>query len=135
MPDEAALDTAALARAIAPVSGRLIVLFGSVVAGRPFPWSDVDIGTSGCDFWEGLRIGAALGRVLGREPHVVDLDRASDWLRFEVAREGAPIWQRDADTWQRFQAEAATRWFDVGPLVRRCAEGARRRWSRDARHA
>ncbi|HEY3358913.1 MAG TPA: nucleotidyltransferase domain-containing protein [Polyangia bacterium] len=106
---------------------RLIVLFGSVARGAAMPFSDADIGVAGVPFWRGLEIGAALAAALGREPHVVDLDETSEWLRFEVARDGVLLHAGAPDAWPRFQAEAAVRYFDLAPIIARCAEGVRRR--------
>lgn len=122
----APLDMAGLARVANRFPARLVVIFGSVARGRSFAWSDVDVGVSGCDFWTGLRLGAAIGAALGRQAHVVDLDRSGDHLRFRAAREGLLVREVDG-AWARFRAEAALRWFDVAPIVVRCAEGARRR--------
>lgn len=105
---------------------RLIVLFGSVARGEALSWSDADIGVAGAEFWTGLEVGAELESVLGRESHVVELDRASDWLRYEVARGGIVLREREPWAWARFQAEAAVRWFDIAPIVALCAEGARK---------
>ncbi|MBI1947999.1 MAG: nucleotidyltransferase domain-containing protein [Deltaproteobacteria bacterium] len=105
---------------------RLIVLFGSVARGAAHPGSDVDVAVAGLPFWQALDLGARLGAQLGREPHVVELERASDWLRFLVARDGVLLHQGEPHAWARFQAEAALRWFDLAPIVARCAEGARR---------
>lgn len=133
MPDAAPLDLDRLSRIAASAGGaRLVVIFGSIARGQPSPWSDVDIGVSGCEFWEGLRIGARIGAALGREPHVVDLDTASDALRFRVAREGILLWEAAPGTWTRFRADSAVRYFDVLPIVKRCAEGVRSRLLREA---
>lgn len=113
---------------------RLVVLFGSVARADAAPDSDVDIGVSGLGFWEGLRLGHALGEALGREPHVVDLDRATDLLRVRVAREGVLLAEGEADAWARFRADAIVRWLDLAPLVALCAEGARLRVLREGRH-
>lgn len=103
----------------------LIVLFGSVARGGAAPWSDVDVGVAGVPFWRGLEIGARIGAALDRPPHVVELETASDWLRFQVAREGVVLAQDDPWTWPQFQARAALRYFDVQPIIALCAEGAR----------
>lgn len=110
----------------------LVVLFGSVARGGARDSSDVDIGVLGANFWDALKIGAELGAAFGREPHVVDLATASDLLRFQVAREGLPLFQGAPDAWPRFQAESALRYFDVAPIIALCAEGARRRLAREA---
>lgn len=106
---------------------RLVILFGSVARGTAAPWSDADIGVSGVGFWRALEIGARLGAALGRESHVVDLDRASDWLRFLAARDGALLAEGVPDAWATFRAQAALRYFDLAPILELCSEGARRR--------
>ena len=103
------------------------MLFGSVARGQEVPWSDVDIGVVGLDFWPALKLGAAVASELRREPHVVDLERASDWLRFRVANEGVLLWESDPGVWACFRASAALRYFDLQPILLRCADGARRR--------
>lgn len=109
---------------------RLVVLFGSTVRGTARPDSDVDIGVLGGSFWEQLGVGSDLARVYGREPHVVDLATCSDWLRFEVARGGALLFEREPGLWSSFQAQAAMCYFDLAPIVARCAEAVRERLRR-----
>lgn len=105
---------------------QLIVLFGSVARGASRPTSDVDVAVAGLPFWRGLDLGARIGAAIGREPHVVELERASDWLRYLVARDGVLLHEGAPDAWACFQAEAALRYFDLAPIIARCAEGARR---------
>ncbi len=127
------LDIASLREIAARAAeARLVVLFGSVARGKAFPWSDVDIGVSGVEFWRGLEIGGEVAGCLGREPHVVDMDAASDWLRFNIAREGILLHEGTPDAWKRFQAEAALRYFDLRPIIRLCADGVRRRLREEA---
>lgn len=111
---------------------QFVVLFGSVAKGAPRPNSDVDIGILGGGFWDQLDLGSELGRELGREPHVVDLASATDWLRFEVARSGRLLYQAEPGVWPRFQASAALQYFDLAPIIARCSEGVRRRLVREA---
>ena len=111
---------------------RLVVLYGSLARAQALPTSDADIAVLGGTFWGGLSLGAELGAVLGREPHVVELEHASDLLRIEVARDGKLLYERDPDTWMRFRAEALVRWLDLAPLVKRCADGVRERLRREA---
>jgi predicted nucleotidyltransferase len=106
---------------------RLVVLFGSVARGTAAPWSDADIAVLGLPFWSGLELGGRLAARLGREPHVIELESASTWLRFLVAREGILLYQGEPEAWARFQADAMLRWFDFQPIHALCAEGARRR--------
>lgn len=105
---------------------RLVVLFGSMARGQAAPWSDADLGVSGLEYWRGLELGAALGAVLEREPHLVDLDTASDWLRYRAALEGVLLWEGEPDAWAKFQAAAMLRYFDLAPIIELCAGGARR---------
>lgn len=121
------------ARAAAACPGvELIVLFGSVARGQPMTDSDADVAVLGADFWGALRVGSQIARCLGREPHVVDLAIASDLLRFQIARDGVPLFQRENGAWPRFQARSAIGYFDVAPIVALCADGARRRLAREA---
>lgn len=124
MPSDAQL---ARLREIAGVNpaADLVVLFGSVARGTAAPWSDVDIGVRDLPFWAALELGSQLGAVLGREAHVVDLTTTSTWLQYLVAREGVLLFAREPATWPRFQADAAVRWFDIQPIVARCADGVR----------
>lgn len=120
-------------RSIAGADGSaLVVVFGSVARGEARPDSDVDIGVLGAEFWAAHRLGARLGAALGREAHVVLLEDASDQLRFEVARDGILLHESEPSRWARFQAEAAMRWFDLEPIVARCAAGVRARLQREA---
>ena len=106
---------------------RLVVVFGSVARGDASPDSDVDVGVVGGGFWDQLGVGAKVGERLQREAHVVDLGKAGEMLRYLVAREGIPIFEIDPATWARFQAEAAIGYFDFEPILKICAEAARRR--------
>ena len=104
---------------------RLIVLFGSVARGQASPMSDLDIGILGAEFWQGLQIGADLARLCGREPHVVELDRAPELLSFEIARDGILLFECEPDIWPRFRAEAIVRYLDFKPTLDLCVAGAR----------
>jgi len=131
------VDPSEIGREIERLEGRwpdvrLIVVFGSVATGKARPDSDVDVGVLGGGFWEQLDAGSEVGRLTGREPHVVDLATASDWLRFQAAREGIMAHERDAGAWARFRGEAAARYFDLAPIISLCAEGVRRRLLKEA---
>jgi predicted nucleotidyltransferase len=114
-------------------SAELVVLFGSVARGTPFRWSDADIGVLGGSWMEQLALGAELGRVIGRDPHVVDLARASEALRHEISSHGRLISETRAGAWARYRAESFVRWFDLAPIRRLCAGGVRRRLLRQVR--
>ncbi len=130
VPDPSPTDVARLLEAWPHV--QLVVLFGSVARGTARSDSDVDLGVLGGGFWDQLGAGADLGHLFGREPHVVDLGTASDLLRFQAVREGRALFQREPGNWARFQAESAIRYYDVAPIIARCAEGVRQRLRREA---
>jgi len=130
---ELPLDPLRLAAARYP-GARLVVLFGSVARGTAAAWSDLDIGVSGLDTWSALELGAELGELLGREPHVVDLDEASDWLRYRVAEDGVLLLEAEEGTWARYVARAMLGYFDLAPIIELCAEGARQALARGASH-
>ena len=109
----------------------LVVVFGSVATGRALPWSDVDVAVRGVSPWRGLEIAAEVGRALGREPHPIDLATTSDHLAFEIARHGVLVHEAIPGTWAWFQAEAAVAWFDLEPIVKRCAAGVARTLARE----
>jgi len=110
---------------------RLVVLFGSVARAEARADSDLDVGILGGTFWEQLELGSRVGARLGREAHVVDLAQAGEVLRFEVARDGVCVFER-ADAWPRFRAEAMIAYWDFEPILKLCAESARRRLREEA---
>jgi predicted nucleotidyltransferase len=110
----------------------LVVLFGSVVAGRPRQDSDADIGILGGEFWAQLELGSAVAAELGREPHVVDLRAAPEVLAYEIARSGLLLFERERFGWARFQARAAARFFDFQPAHELCVAAAKARLVREA---
>jgi predicted nucleotidyltransferase len=111
---------------------RLMVAFGSAVRGQARADSDLDIGVLGGSLWEQLAVGTELGRVVHREPHVMDLATASEWLCFQVARDGVLIFEREPSTWIEFKAQAMIRYWDVAPIIELTAQGVRRRLAREA---
>ncbi len=131
------MEPSELAAPLARLAGRwpgvrLVVLFGSLARRSGRPDSDADVGVLGGGFWEQLDVGTEVGGLMEREPHVVSLETASDWLRFEIARDGLLLHEREPATWTSFRAESALRYFDLAPMVTRCAEGVRRRLAREA---
>jgi predicted nucleotidyltransferase len=109
----------------------LVLLFGSVARDQARGDSDADIGVLGGDFWQKLELGSVLASRLGREPHVVELERAPEALAYEVARTAIVLFERVPGIWPRYQGGAATRFFDFQPAHRRFVEGARRRLIRE----
>jgi predicted nucleotidyltransferase len=97
----------------------LVVLFGSTVAGRQSPRSDVDVAVR-CD-------GAAdvdalfhmLAPRLGSDRlDLVDLRRASPLLMMEVARAGHVVYERQPGVYRQFQSLASRRYCDTAKLRR-----------------
>ncbi len=99
---------------------RLAVLFGSLARGQVRRQSDVDLGVVLDNDDRGVRldIEVAVGRGLHRDIDLVDLRRAGPLLRFEVARDGIPVVEREPDTWTRFKARAMVDWWDWAPTAR-----------------
>lgn len=112
----------------------MIVLFGSLVRGQQRPDSDADIAILGGGLWQMHEVATNVAAVLDREADVVDLGAASELLRFYVAREGVLLYERQQESWARFQADAAVRYFDLAPIRELCAQGVRRRLAREAKH-
>jgi hypothetical protein len=64
-------------------------------------------------------LAAELTAALGTDAvDLVDLDRASALLRFRAARDGLPLLERPAGSFERFQLEAVRFWCDAGPVIR-----------------
>jgi predicted nucleotidyltransferase len=109
-----------------------MVAFGSAVRGQTRTDSDLDVGVLGGTLWEQLAVGTELGRAAHREPHVINLGAASEWLCFEVARDGVLIFEREPSTWIEFKAQAMIRYWDVAPIIALTSLGVRRRLAREA---
>jgi uncharacterized protein len=131
--ERVAIDHDELARDCAKYPGvELVVAFGSVARGQARPDSDVDVGVWGGGFWGQLAIGTDIGRRIDKEPHVVDLAVASEWLRFQIARDGFLLYEGKPGAWNEFKAQAMLRYWDVAPIIALTAAGVRRRLLREA---
>ena len=98
---------------------RLAVLFGSAARRTDRSNSDIDIGVS----MEGkadrpLTLRVTLERAAGRPVDLVWLDRAAPLLRFEIARDGLVLIEREARAWAEFRAHAMIDWWDWAPTAR-----------------
>ncbi|HEY5283182.1 MAG TPA: nucleotidyltransferase domain-containing protein [Polyangia bacterium] len=134
MAAQTTIDFPALARMCAGHSGvRLVAMFGSVARGTPRPDSDTDVAILGGAFWDQLGLGSDLGALLGREAHVVDLLAASDWLRFQVARDGVLVHEASPGAWTEFKARAMVRYWDLAPIIALCSAGVKRRLLQEAK--
>jgi hypothetical protein len=58
-----------------------------------------------------------LERRAGRRVDLVALDAASPLLRFQVARDGSVIVEREANAWADFRARAMLDWWDWQPTA------------------
>jgi predicted nucleotidyltransferase len=125
-----------LTRALEDVpSVRLAVLFGSAARGAASADSDIDIGVSlerGSGFSPALRV--ALERAAGRTIDLVYLDTAPPLLRFEIARDGVVLVERDAHGWAEFRAHAMIDWWDWAPTARQMHQTMASRLRAEAEH-
>lgn len=108
---------------------RLAALFGSAARGQARPGSDLDVAillepNPAMTF---AMVEVALARAARCAIDVVDLRTAPPLLRFEIARDGVALYERQAGLWADFRARAMIDWWDfsgVASTVR--AVGVRR---------
>ena len=98
---------------------RLGVLFGSAAQGHSTSASDLDVGVLGLDLDALSALEVALSRAAGRTVDLIALDHAPPLLRFEIARDGRVLVERDAYLWPNFKARALVDWWDWAPTARR----------------
>jgi predicted nucleotidyltransferase len=108
---------------------RLAAVFGSVARGEERPGSDLDLallldGDSLPRRWE---VEAALGREAGRETDFVYLNEAPPLLRFEIARDGVLLLERNPGDWADFRAQAMIDWWDWAPTAKMITDTILRR--------
>jgi predicted nucleotidyltransferase len=108
---------------------RLAVLFGSLARGQARKDSDVDLGLflEPVSRRERLHVEAELARAAGREVDVVYLNEAPPLLRFEIARDGILLLEREEGLWTRCKVKAMLDWWDWAPNARFLAKAAVRR--------
>ena len=98
---------------------RLAVLFGSSARRTEGVDSDIDIGVSiEGDAACAPALNVALERATGRRVELILLDVAPPLLRFEIARSGLVLVERDRDGWAEFRAHAMIDWWDWAPTAR-----------------
>ena len=120
----------ALREALAAIpEARLAVLFGSAARGRAVPRSDLDVLVALEPDTEALRrmVSAALGRAVRPEVDVVHAADAKPLLRFEIARDGVVLIERDPHAWTDFKTRAMLDWWDWAPYARLLQAAAVRR--------
>jgi hypothetical protein len=99
---------------------RLAVVFGSAARRTENPGSDIDLGVS----WvngsgqSASDLVVALERAAGRRVDLVTLDDAPPLLRFEIARDGIVLVEREPHAWADFRARAMIDWWDWAPTAR-----------------
>ena len=116
------MDLEALRAALAAQpAAKLAVVFGSAARGRSGPVSDLDLALRLVpDTVESRReVVDAARRAVRREIDTVDLDTAPPLLRFQIAREGVVLVEREPRSWARFKARAMTDWWDWAPTARK----------------
>jgi predicted nucleotidyltransferase len=105
---------------------RLAVLFGSTARGETGRRSDVDVAIrlGSEDQATRVRIEAALGIAAGRALDWIEMDEASPLARFEIARDGVLLVERDPHAWAEFRARAMIDWWDWAPTQRKIDRAA-----------
>ena len=97
----------------------LMVLFGSRSRGEARSASDWDFAYAASAAVDVLTLRADLVDVLGTDRvDVVALEGASALIRYRVARDGVPVFERRPGEFARFWLSAVEFWCDVAPLVR-----------------
>ncbi len=108
----------------------LAVLFGSASRSAAGPASDLDVGV----VVKGPRPLAALAvkleRATGRRVDLVDLAQAPPLLRFEIARDGQLLVERQPHLWSDVKARALVDWWDWAPMARLFSSAAAARLRR-----
>ena len=111
---------------------RLAVMFGSAARHTARPDSDVDVGVL-LDDDDGLpALRVTLERAVGRSVDLVSLRTAPPLLRFEIARVGQLLNERDPHTWVEFRAHAMIDWWDWAPTAQLMHRAVRSRLHREA---
>lgn len=122
-----------LAPALASANGmRLAVLFGSRARGTARPGSDLDIAVLLDDEEDLATLGVALERAVGRRVDLVSLRSAPPLLRFEIARDGRLLFEREPHDWAEFRAHAMIDWWDWAPTARIVRSATRARLEHEA---
>lgn len=124
MEDVNAIKQASVRSALASEKSiELAYLFGSEARGKSRAGSDVDIAILlNTDFFaEGrlelrLKIAEKLNKLFGREIDVVILNTAGSLLKFQVVRDGKPLFERKKGAAKKFKLNAIKEYFDYLPM-------------------
>jgi len=108
---------------------RLAVLFGSRARGRAGRQSDVDLLVDLQPDTDATRrrVQSALGRAVRGELDLVHAADGKPLLRFEIARDGVLILEREPGAWTDFKTRAMLDWWDWAPYARRINAAAVKR--------
>ncbi len=99
------------------VALRLIVLFGSAASGKVHCQSDIDLGFLYDGKVDVLSLTNEILRLLNTDQvDVVDLRRTSPLLKFSIARNGIPLYERRPGLFSEFCSLAFRRYVDTKKL-------------------
>ncbi|MEQ1898149.1 MAG: nucleotidyltransferase domain-containing protein [Vicinamibacterales bacterium] len=112
---------------------QLAVMFGSAARGALTRESDLDIGILGVSPARLPDLGVRLARIAGRDADLVALETAPPLLRFEIARDGVLLLERDPGQWADVRARAMVDWWEWAPTAHRLASAAMARLEQKAR--
>jgi hypothetical protein len=100
-----------------------VYIFGSAAAGKETPYSDIDVAILFDDSVSPLEysdrqiaLSIELGRLLNREIDVIILNRAAPYLKFQIIKEGAIVYESPARSGRPFEARAVLEYFDFLPV-------------------
>ncbi len=110
-------DTLAEALA-AETDVRLAVLFGSEARGEAGVDSDLDVAVVGPDASALPSLALKLTRAMGRTVDLVAMPTAPPLLRFQIARDGLVLVERQPYLWSDVKARAMVDWWDWAPTAR-----------------
>lgn len=99
----------------------LAAVFGSAARGTMSADSDVDLAVRLTEDTPEVRrrIGNEVGRAVRRDIDLIPLDASPPQLRFEIARDGIALVERQSHAWADFQVRAMLDWWDWAPIARR----------------
>ena len=96
----------------------LLVLHGSRARGDAHERSDWDFAYTGDASLDPDQLLAILVEHLHTDRiDLVDLDRAGALLRYRVARDGVPVFERQPGQFERFWLAAVDTWCDLAPVL------------------
>lgn len=102
---------------------RLLLVYGSRSRRSAHHGSDWDLGYLADDGLDELAVLADAAQQLGTDDvDLVNLARASALLRFEAARDGRLIAERDAGDHEAFVLDATQFWCDAGTVIRQAQD-------------